>query len=52
MRSVLNLGRADRILLKGGVQNHPNNARMANTILAFITTNLARAQNPPRYSSM
>jgi mRNA interferase MazF len=28
------------------VQNDTNNARMANTILAFITTNLARAHEP------
>ena len=28
------------------VQNDTNNARMANTILAFITTNLARASEP------
>jgi mRNA interferase MazF len=28
------------------VQNDSNNARMANTILAFITTNLARAAEP------
>jgi mRNA interferase MazF len=28
------------------VQNDVNNARMANTILVFITTNLARASEP------
>jgi mRNA interferase MazF len=28
------------------VQNDANNARMANTILAFITTNLARSSEP------
>jgi mRNA interferase MazF len=28
------------------VQNDTNNARMANTILVFITTNLARASEP------
>ena len=30
------------------VQNDTNNARMANTILVFITTNLARAAEPTR----
>jgi mRNA-degrading endonuclease toxin of MazEF toxin-antitoxin module len=28
------------------VQNDANNARMANTILVFITTNLARSSEP------
>jgi mRNA interferase MazF len=30
------------------VQNDGNNARMANTILVFITTNLGRASEPTR----
>jgi mRNA interferase MazF len=56
----MSLGRGDIVLLQAPfasragaktrpmlvVQNDTNNARMANTILAFITTNLARASEP------